>query len=247
MFSPLNSLLGLFSQDIGIDLGTANTLVNVRNKGIIIDEPSVVAIEKNSKKVLAIGMDAKEMVGRTPANIVAIRPLRDGVISDFDITEIQDQLVAFAQCMRDNGIEEFEDPDFAADGSLDFRRGQGQISTVDPETMRAAFEACQEHLEGLAFGPGSIDRSEIEDSLVEFAACMRDPERGNLPDFPDPDLSNLGPGNGPGGGPFGGEFSFQDPAVQEALEACQEVFGGFRFGGPGPGGPGPGNEDGTGT
>ena len=87
MVSPLNSILGLFSQDVGIDLGTANTLVNVRNKGIVINEPSVVAIEKNTRKVLAIGMDAKEMVGRTPANIVAIRPLRDGVISDFDVTE----------------------------------------------------------------------------------------------------------------------------------------------------------------
>ena len=87
MFSPLNSILGLFSQDVGIDLGTANTLVNVRNKGIIINEPSVVAIEKSTKRVLAIGMDAKEMVGRTPASIVAIRPLRDGVISDFDVTE----------------------------------------------------------------------------------------------------------------------------------------------------------------
>jgi rod shape-determining protein MreB len=87
VFSPLNFILGLFSQDIGIDLGTANTLVNVRNKGIVINEPSVVAIEKKTKKVLAIGLDAKEMVGRTPATIVAIRPLRDGVISDFDVTE----------------------------------------------------------------------------------------------------------------------------------------------------------------
>ena len=72
MFSPLNFILGIFSQDIGIDLGTANTLVNVRNKGIIINEPSVVAIEKPTKKVLAIGLDAKEMIGRTPANIVAM-------------------------------------------------------------------------------------------------------------------------------------------------------------------------------
>jgi rod shape-determining protein MreB len=85
--SPLNWFLGLFSLDIGIDLGTANTLVNVRNKGIVIDEPSVVAIEKKTKKVLAIGSEAKEMVGRTPGTIVAIRPLRDGVISDFDVTE----------------------------------------------------------------------------------------------------------------------------------------------------------------
>jgi len=87
VFNPLNALLGLFSLDIGIDLGTANTLVNVRGKGIVISEPSWVAIEKKTKKVLAIGAEAKEMVGRTPANIVAIRPLRDGVISDFEVTE----------------------------------------------------------------------------------------------------------------------------------------------------------------
>ncbi len=87
MINPLDWLLGLFSLDIGIDLGTANTLVNVRGKGVVINEPSVVAIEQKTKKVLAIGSEAKEMVGRTPANIVAIRPLRDGVISDFDVTE----------------------------------------------------------------------------------------------------------------------------------------------------------------
>ena len=87
MFSPVNALLGLFSHDIGIDLGTANTLVLVRGRGIVINEPSVVAISKKTKKVLAIGAEAKRMVGRTPANIVAVRPLRDGVISDFDVTE----------------------------------------------------------------------------------------------------------------------------------------------------------------
>jgi rod shape-determining protein MreB len=87
LFNPLNALLGLFSLDIGIDLGTANTLVYIRNKGIVINEPSWVSIEKRTKRVLAIGSEAKEMAGRTPANIVAIRPLRDGVISEFDITE----------------------------------------------------------------------------------------------------------------------------------------------------------------
>ncbi len=86
-FNPLNWLLGLFSLDIGIDLGTANTLVHVRGKGIVINEPSWVAMEKKSKRILAIGAEAKEMVGRTPANVVAIRPLRDGVISEFDVTE----------------------------------------------------------------------------------------------------------------------------------------------------------------
>src|SRR5438105_5891961 len=83
----LNALFGLLSRDIGIDLGTANTLVLVRGKGIVINEPSVVAINRKTKKVLAIGAEAKRMVGRTPANIVAIRPLKDGVISDFDVTE----------------------------------------------------------------------------------------------------------------------------------------------------------------
>src|SRR5512139_3213570 len=87
LWNPINAVLGLFSLDIGIDLGTANTLVNVRGKGIVINEPSWVAIEKRSKRVLAIGSEAKEMVGRTPANIVAIRPLRDGVISEFEVTE----------------------------------------------------------------------------------------------------------------------------------------------------------------
>lgn len=76
-----------FSQDIGIDLGTANTLVYVKNKGIVINEPSVVAINQKTKQILAIGEEAKRMVGRTPSHIVAHRPLVDGVISDFEITE----------------------------------------------------------------------------------------------------------------------------------------------------------------
>ena len=87
MLKLLAALLGMFSRDIGIDLGTATTLVNVDGQGIVINEPSVVAIDKRTKKCLAIGAEAKEMVGRTPANITAIRPMRDGVISDFDITE----------------------------------------------------------------------------------------------------------------------------------------------------------------
>jgi rod shape-determining protein MreB and related proteins len=86
-FSPLDWLLGLFSLDIGIDLGTANTLVNVRNKGIVINEPSWVAVDKKTRKPLAIGAEAKELAGRTPANIIAIRPIRDGVISEFEITQ----------------------------------------------------------------------------------------------------------------------------------------------------------------
>ncbi|SOB90156.1 rod shape-determining protein MreB [Ureibacillus xyleni] len=77
----------MFSKDIGIDLGTANVLIYVKGKGIVLNEPSVVAIDKNSNKVLAVGEEARQMVGRTPGNIVAIRPLKDGVIADFDVTE----------------------------------------------------------------------------------------------------------------------------------------------------------------
>lgn len=83
----LNKLLGLFSKDIGIDLGTANTLVYVKGRGIVINEPSVVAINKKTGQILAIGDEAKKMVGRTPAHIVASRPLVEGVISDFEVTE----------------------------------------------------------------------------------------------------------------------------------------------------------------
>ncbi len=77
----------MFSSDIGIDLGTASVLVYIKGQGIVLKEPSVVAIEKNTKKILAVGEDARKMLGRTPGNIVAIRPLREGVISDYEITE----------------------------------------------------------------------------------------------------------------------------------------------------------------
>ncbi|MEA4816602.1 MAG: rod shape-determining protein [Lachnospiraceae bacterium] len=77
----------MFSKDMGIDLGTANTLVYVKGKGIIVNEPSVVAINTNTKEVIAVGNEAKEMVGRTPGTIVAIRPMKDGVIADFNITQ----------------------------------------------------------------------------------------------------------------------------------------------------------------
>lgn len=82
-----NYLLGLFSNDIGIDLGTATTLVYVKGEGVVLCEPSVVAIEKDTNRVVAVGEEAKKMLGRTPGNIVAIRPMKDGVISDFEITE----------------------------------------------------------------------------------------------------------------------------------------------------------------
>jgi rod shape-determining protein MreB len=78
---------GMFSNDLAIDLGTANTLIYARGKGIVLSEPSVVAVKKGTSQVLKVGREAKEMVGRTPASIVAVRPLQDGVIADFDVTE----------------------------------------------------------------------------------------------------------------------------------------------------------------
>jgi rod shape-determining protein MreB len=83
----LNSLLGIFADDIGIDLGTANTLVYVRDQGIVLREPSVVAVQAGTHRVLAVGEEAKKMLGRTPGSIVAIRPMKAGVIADFEITE----------------------------------------------------------------------------------------------------------------------------------------------------------------
>ncbi|WP_069284889.1 rod shape-determining protein [Campylobacter coli] len=87
----LDQLIGFFSSDMGIDLGTANTLVLVKDKGIVINEPSVVAVEREKygsrAKILAVGKEAKDMVGKTPGNIEAIRPMKDGVIADFDMTE----------------------------------------------------------------------------------------------------------------------------------------------------------------
>jgi len=78
----------MFGKDIGIDLGTANVLIHIKGRGVVLDEPSVVAIESETKRVLAVGEEARRMVGRTPGNIVAVRPLKDGVIADFEITEM---------------------------------------------------------------------------------------------------------------------------------------------------------------
>ena len=82
-----DSFWELLTYDLGIDLGTANTMVYMRNHGIVVSEPSVVAIDKRTKTVLAVGKEARQMIGRTPANIAAVRPLKDGVISDFDTTQ----------------------------------------------------------------------------------------------------------------------------------------------------------------
>jgi hypothetical protein len=147
----------------------------------------------------------------------------------------EETLLEFAACMRDNGIDDFEDPTFGADGTPEFNlRGAGSGAEADRDEMRAAFEACQVHLEGLAFGPGSVDVTEVEDTLVDFAACMRD----NGYDMPDPDLSNFGQGGGEGGGLFGGQLDREDADFISALEECEHIFENLPFVGRGPGGGG---------
>lgn len=101
-FNPIKWLLGLFSLDLGIDLGTANTLLNVRGKGIVINEPSWVVIDKRTREPVKVGVSAKAMVGRAPANMVPLRPLRDGVISEYDITEAM--LRYFIEKAHENSI-----------------------------------------------------------------------------------------------------------------------------------------------
>lgn len=96
----IDKILGIFSNDIGIDLGTANTLIFVRGKGIVLTEPSIVAVDRATNKVLAVGKEAKEMVGKTPEHIQVIRPLKDGVIADFDTT--QSMLKYFIQKVHSN-------------------------------------------------------------------------------------------------------------------------------------------------
>jgi hypothetical protein len=175
--------------------------------------------------------------------------------------DLQEAILAFSACMRENGIEDFQDPEISEDGGIAFQLGPGggdPPSAAEREEMQEAFQACSGLLEGQAFGPGgAIDTSEIEDRLYEFAACMRE----NGYDMPDPDLSSIGvpdEGSDPGEfqGPFG-DVDPDDPVFQSAAEVCQEVFGGgFAFGGGGPGGPGgppgdgietPGSDEGDGS
>ena len=117
MNNPFKSVKNYFTSDMAIDLGTANTLVYVRNQGIVIREPSVVAIKRDSKgnnKVLAVGTEAKIMLGRTPGSISAMRPMRDGVIADFEVAE--EMLRYFIrQVQKQNSFIKFNNPNAQAE------------------------------------------------------------------------------------------------------------------------------------
>jgi len=157
-------------------------------------------------------------------------------------------MLDFAQCMRDQGID-MEDPTLDENGSFQMMRpsGGGEGGDFDPadrEATQAAREACSQYLEGLAQGFDRPDMTEMQDQMLEYAACMRE----NGVDMPDPDFSDTEGGQGPGRLGFGsGDFDPTDPTFQAANEACQAIFGGegmpgFMGGGPGgqpPGGGGP--------
>lgn len=154
----------------------------------------------------------------------------DTVAVDEDAPDAQSDeaaILAFAACMRDNGLEDFEDPEIDADGGVAFGfRGLVQDGEVDRDTVRQAMQACRIHLEGLSLAASDIDRTEIEDQMFEFAACMRD----NGIDMPDPDFSGTPGEGGQGNGPFA-ELDPDDPQFQDAMEACGDIFeGGFPMG-----------------
>jgi len=135
-----------------------------------------------------------------------------------DQASAEDAVIAFTACLRDEGLD-VEDPTVDDQGNLRPPRLR-DIADVDREMAESAFATCAPHLEGVAFGLDSEDRTEREDSLLAFAACARE----NGYDMPDPDFSHAGvPGSG-GGGPFAG-INKDDPAFQAALKACSDVFG----------------------
>jgi hypothetical protein len=153
----------------------------------------------------------------------------DDAAADETVSD-EEAIFAFAACLRDEGVD-VEDPTVDADGNLRPPRPR-DIEGVDREAIRAAMDACSEHLENVAFGLDAEDQTERQDQLLEYASCMRE----NGFDMPDPDLSALGnPGQG-GGGPFG-DIDRDDPEFQTAQEACAEIFGADgRVPGAGPGG-----------
>lgn len=166
----------------------------------------------------------------------------EAIVAEEEISSEADQeqaMLSFAACMRDNGVD-IDDPTVDADGNVQFGAFRTAVPAdeFDPAAMDAAFAECQEHLDGISLGRGGgdFDRTELEDTMVEYAACMRD----NGYDMPDPDFAGVGPGLGGesergAGGPFG-SIDLADPDFISAQEACQELLSGFR--GPGQGGGG---------
>lgn len=188
--------------------------------------------------VLAFGLLAAACSGTNSENDVAsleveTQPAVESASGESDLAADQpvsdeEAVLAFAACLRDEGID-VEDPTVDADGNLLPPRPR-DIAAEDRDAMRIAFEACGEFLENVAFGLDDEDRAEREDQLFEYAACMRD----NGYDMPDPDFtSERTPGQG-GGGPFG-QLDRDDPSFQSAQDTCSGLFAGGPVPGSGPG------------
>lgn len=181
-----------------------------------------------------------EAVSAAVASLDDLQPAASGEDAVAAEVDTEAAMLAMAECMREQGVE-VADPEVDEAGNVLPPRPVDP-GTVDREAMQAAREACSEFLEGVEFGFQDVDQTELQDTLLEYAACMRD----HGYDMPDPDLSSLGggPGGEADGGPFG-ELDPTDPDFVAAQEACNDVLGGFGIrGGGGPGGPPPGGGQG---
>lgn len=150
-----------------------------------------------------------------------------GAVADTSEDDVgfEQAMLNFTQCLRDEGFD-IDDPEIDADGGFSFRSLAESAEDFDREALRVGFEACQSELEGITLRGGGLDRTAIQDTLIEYAGCMRD----NGYDMEDPDLSSFGPGAGgedgepgQGGGPFGA-IDPEDPEFIAANEVCQEIF-----------------------
>jgi len=178
--------------------------------------------------ILAIGfaLVAAACSGSDEAEVATLEdttlPIDQSVSEASDTVDDEQALLAFAACMRENGVETFPDPRLSADGSVSFGTGGGStpFGDVDNDTAEAAVNACIGELEGAAFAPGgsAFDMTEMQDSMVEFAQCMRD----NGIDFDDPNLTGMFSG-GELQNPFEA-LDIDDPKVAAAVETCQGVF-----------------------
>lgn len=181
-----------------------------------------------------------EVAGSPSSTVASTTDPAPGSADDDEPVETistEQALLNLAACMRDEGID-MEDPQIDGDGNFRIGAVIRQAADAEPEEIRAAMDACSEHLEGVTLGFRDFDLTELQDQMLEFAACMRD----NGFDMPDPDFSSFGPGGGgqgPGGGPFG-EIDGNDSGFLSALDDCQGIlsFGRFSGGGAGRGGNG---------
>ena len=192
---------------------------------------------KKAALLLALGLVLAACSSGADAEVATLEDTGttlEGTSSDQLDIDAEESLLEFAQCMRDNGVPDFPDPEMDADGNPTFFRngGPGELET-DPDTIEAAFEECGELVEGLIRNFIGRDFTELEDTFLEFAQCMRDEGI----DMPDPDFSQgLIPRAG-SGGIFGDDIDIESPEFEAAAEKCQTVFEGqFGLGGAGRGG-----------